>query len=237
MKSCKNLCFALLAILVLCLPTAAQAAERPAASILSVDGSGSSQAEPDQATITIGVTSHANDAKQAQNENADRSTAIQNALLTFGIPEKCIQTRNYSFRPTYNQNDNHENEINGYTVDNTVVVVINDLNITGQVIDLALQSGANKINTLTFSARNTEKVRKEALLSAIHDAQNKADIIAAGLGKQIIGIQSVSENTSALQERSFTNILMASKASASTPIAPGSLELSANVHIDFILSN
>ena len=236
MKTMKNLCFALLAACVLFLPAAAQASEKTNVSILSVDGSGAGQTVPDQARISIGVTSHSTDAKQAQQENADRASAIQNALTSFGIPEKCIQTRNYSFHPTYNNDRNHDNEINGYTVDNTVIVIVNDLSLTGQVIDLALQNGANKINSLSFSAQNTEKVRKEALLNAVRDARNKADIIAGGLGKQIVGIQNVSESTSSLQERNFDTMMLAKSANV-TPISPGSLELSANVHIDFILGN
>ena len=85
MKTMKNLCFALLAACVFFLPAAAQASEKTNVSILSVDGSGAGQTVPDQARISIGVTSHSSDAKQAQQENAERASAIQNALTTFGV--------------------------------------------------------------------------------------------------------------------------------------------------------
>ncbi len=217
-------------------PITGQANEKTNAPILSVDGSGSAQTQPDRATITIGVTSYSENAQQAQEENAARATAIQTALSELGIPSKDIQTRNYSFRTVYENTKNHTNEITGYNVDNNITVVLDNIGLIGKTVDTALQSGANRINSLGFSSRNTDKVRQEALQAAVKDARNKADVIAAALGKNITGIQAISESTSSLQERDF-NSLMLAKSSATTPISPGSLELSANIHIDFILNN
>ena len=220
-------------------PQLTEAAEAPAKPILSVDGSGAATATPDEATVAIGVTTHAGDAAKAQNDNAWTSGQIQKAMSALGIADKDMQTRNYSFRPTYREDANHQNEINGYTVDNTIIVRVHDVQKTGKVIDAALRSGANEISSLDFSASNTEGVRREALEKAIADAKDKANIIAKGLGKRIVGIQNVSENTSSIGPRHFNGgyMVMASMAKAAdTAIQPGSLSLSATVHIDFILS-
>ena len=108
----------------------------------------------------------------------------------------------------------------------------------GKVIDAALNNGANEINSLDFSTSDTKAVRKVALLNAVQDARDKADIIAKGLGKRIVGIQSVSESTGYIETRRFGgNMLIAAAKDAATPIAPGSLSLTANVHVDFILSD
>ena len=186
-----------------------QEAPRPT---LSVDGQGTGTATPDMATVTIGVTT--------QGE------------------EKDIQTRNYSFYPNYSTEKDHRNEVTGYTVNNSVIVVVRDIKLTSKVIDAALNNGANEINSLDFSTSDTKAVRKVALLNAVQDARDKADIIAKGLGKRIVGIQSVSESTGYIETRRFGgNMLMAAAKDAATPIAPGSLSLTANVHVDFILSD
>ena len=162
----------------------------------------------------------------------------QNAVRGLGIEEKDIQTRNYSFYPNYSTEKDHRNEVTGYTVNNSVIVVVRDIKLTGKVIDAALNNGANEINSLDFSASDTKAVRKVALLNAVQDARDKADIIAKGLGKRIVGIQSVSESTGYIETRRFGgNMLMAAAKDAATPIAPGSLSLTANVHVDFILSD
>ena len=240
MKYVSSITTALLLTFAVCFafacPANAQAAEKAAVPILSVDGSGTASGAPDQAIVSIGVTNYAANAGDAQTENASRAAAIQTALLQLGIPADCIQTQNYSFRPSYSTDKNQENVITGYTVANTIVVVINDVSLAGNVIDTALQQGANRIHSLDFSIRNTKKLRKEALQGAIHDARDKADILASGLGKRIVGIQNVSENVNSIQPRNFNMLMMSKAAADSTPIAAGSLELSASVHIDFILS-
>ena len=205
---------------------------------LSVDGQGTGTAAPDIATVTIGVTTQGKDAAKAQNDNAWVSNQIQAAVRGLGIEEKDIQTRNYSFYPNYSTDKDHRNEVTGYTVNNSVIVVVRDIKLTGKVIDAALSNGANEINSLDFSASDTKAVREVALLNAIQDARDKADIIAKGLGKRIVGIQNVSESTGYIETRRFGgNMLMAVAKDAATPIAPGSLSLAANVHIDFILSD
>lgn len=205
---------------------------------LSIDGQGTGTAAPDMATVTIGVTTQGKDAAKAQNDNAWVSNQIQAAVRGLGIEEKDIQTRNYSFYPNYSTDKDHRNEVTGYTVNNSVIVVVRDIKLTGKVIDAALSNGANEINSLDFSASDTKAVRKVALLNAIQDARDKADIIAKGLGKRIVGIQNVSESTGYIETRRFGgNMLMAVAKDAATPIAPGSLSLTANVHIDFILSD
>lgn len=205
---------------------------------LSVDGQGTGTAAPDMATVTIGVTTQGKDAAKAQNDNAWVSNQIQAAVRGLGIAEKDIQTRNYSFYPNYSTDKDHRNEVTGYTVNNSVIVVVRDIKLTGKVIDAALNNGANEINSLDFSASDTKAVRKVALLNAVQDARDKADIIAKGLGKRIVGIQNISESTGYIETRRFGgNMLMAVAKDAATPIAPGSLSLTANVHIDFILSD
>ena len=229
---------ALAAALFLPQMTTASAADAPQRPILSVDGRGSATTEPDMATVAVGITTHADDAGKAQNDNAWIAGEIQKAIHALGIADKDIQTRDYSFRPTYRDERGHENEINGYTVDNTVIVTVRDVQLTGKVIDAALSHGANEISSLDFSASDTRAVRKEALKSAIHDARDKADVIAASLGKKIVGVQTVSESTSYIEPRRYAgNMMLAMAKDESTPVAAGSLSLSANVHIDFILSD
>lgn len=226
-----------LALSLLVLPQETQAAEQPARPTLSVEGTGEANAAPDQATVAIGITTHAADATKAQNDNAWTAAQIQKAIAPLGIDAKDIQTQNYSFRPTYRTEENRRGEINGYTVDNTVLVCVRDIKLTGKVVDAALSHGANEISSLSFTASDARALRKEALKNAIADARDKADIIAQGLGKRIVGIQTVSENTGYPETRRYVGNMMLAAKDAATPIQPGSLTLTANVHIDFLLSD
>lgn len=213
----------------------AQASENQVHTI-SIDASSTSTTAPDQATLVIGITNHADTAQEAQQANAEIASTITTNLHNLGLSSEQIKTRNYNFHPTYNNQQNHENELTGYTVDNTVYVTLNDVTAVGNVIDTALSSGANKINSISFSIRNPNKLKEQALRQAIKDARTKADIIADALGKQIIGIQSVSESGGSYQPRFNELMLAKANISASTPIEPGTIDVEASVHIDFIIN-
>ena len=230
------LIFAALMLLIANVAAAAPAAKN--LPTLSVDGEGTGIATPDRATITIGVTSQASDAGKAQNDNAWTTEQVNKAIKALGIETKDIQTNNYSFHPNYRTTEKHRNEISGYTVNNSIIVIVRDIKQTGKVIDAALGAGANEIHSLDFSAGNTQTVRKEALLKAVQDARDKAEILAKGLGKRIVGIQNVSESTGYLESRRYDNVMLAAaKTAAATTIEPGSLSLTARVHVDYILED
>ena len=215
--------------LFLCAPQAAEAAAPQTSEppVLMVDGTGRAEAAPDCATISVGVVTQAENAKKAQ--------AVQRALVAAGIPEANIQTRDYYFQPLY-ERETRENEITGYRAENNVTVRIDDLADVSRVIDLALKNGANSISSLDFGVKNADKVRKIALTAAVNDARKKADELAAALGRRVVGLKAVSENTYPFAERSAgAKMLMAADA-APTPIAPGMLETSAEVHIEYYLS-
>ena len=224
-------CFALFS------PMAVVAAEKEP-SILSVSGSGMVQSTPDQATITIGVVTQGLTAGDAQQENAVKATAIHEALRTLGIEDKDIKTEEYNFRPEYNREGN-ERVIVGYTTSNTIRVRVRDVTMVGDVVDTVLTSGANTIHSLDFSIRDTNALRQKALESAVKDAREKANAIAHALGSRIIGVQHVTENTGMFQPRQSNMMVMTKSMDAlaeSTPIDGGTLSMTADVHIDFILA-
>ena len=240
MKMKHLIIFSCLTLLFL-LPCTAFAESSPMneATILSVDGEGVSQDIPNQAIVTISVITEADTAEKTRSENAEKAHAILLAINNMEIPKSDVQTSGYSFQPIHSYDSNRKSSISGYRADNTISVTVNNLDIIGQVVDTALSCGANSISSLDYVVKNTEKLRKEALLKAIKDAQNKANIIANGLGKRITGIKSVSENTGNPVHRAV-NMAMLSKGDNNierTPLEAGTVSISASVHIDFILNN
>ena len=225
----------LLGCAALFIPITAQAAEEPP--ILSVSGSGMVQGAPDQATITLGVITRAETAAEAQQENAVKATAIRNALTALGIEDSDVKTEEYNFRPEYSR-EGVERIVSGYTASNTMRVRVRNVAIVGDVVDAVLANGANTIHSLDFSIRDTDALRKRALESAVKDARSKADAIAHALGKSIVGVHHVTENTGMFQPRQSNAMMMKSMdmAMESTPIDAGTMSLTADVHIEFILS-
>lgn len=204
---------------------------------LSVSGQGSAQGVPDQATIALGVTTHSLVAKDAQEQNNSISEGLRSALEEFGIDKRDIQTENYNFSPEYSYDEAQRGSITGYTVNNTVLVRIHDIEKTGQIIDVALANGANNVHSLEFSIRDPRPLRQEALTAAVKDVREKADSIAKALGRRIIGIASVSENTPFLSPHPMERMMAGAAMMDFTPIEAGTLTLTADVRVEFLLAD
>ncbi|HAA90170.1 MAG: Bp26: periplasmic immunogenic protein [Thermoanaerobacterales bacterium 50_218] len=199
-----------------------------------VTGTGQVNVQPDQAVVTLGVLSIAETAKDAQKQNAVVVNKVINALLKAGVPEKKIETRNYSIWPEYNYPKPEEKRaptIIAYRVNNTIVVTLDDPEKTGEIIDAAVSAGANKVESISFTKKDLQSAQQEALKQACRNARMKAEAIAEGLGVTITGIASVREGGNSVitsQEKSFL-----AGSGAPTPIQPGELQVSASVTVAF----
>ena len=206
---------------------------------LSVSGEGMVEAAPDRATISIGVLTQDREASRAQSLNAKAAQDVINAIVALGVERKNINTSDYNFRPTYRQDENRRHEIDGYEVRNTVYVVLDNLELVGKVIDAALNHGANNIDSLDFGIKNRKKLQDDALMLAIRDARQRAELVARELGKSIIGVQDISVNTGGvgvMRANQKMYAMVESNMDTATPIEAGTLTCSASVNIIFILS-
>lgn len=230
----KNLWVVLMAML-LCLgmSSVAMAAPGPGPAVISVSGQGRADVAPDMAVVNIGIVTTGKTAQLAQAENAKIASDVTAALGQLGIFSKDIQTH-YTMSPVYEKGDYRKAA--GYRASNTVTVTVNDVAKTGQVIDTALKSGATDVNGLSFGLKDARSVRDNALQMAVQDARSKADAIAAALGVKIVGIQNVKEGGSNFVRYEVANARLAKldgAAMADTPVSAGTVEVNADVHIDF----
>ena len=230
----KNLWVVLMAML-LCLgmSSVAMAAPGPGPAVISVSGQGRADVAPDMAVVNIGIVTTGKTAQLAQAENAKVASDVTAALGQLGIFSKDIQTH-YTMSPVYEKGDFRKAA--GYRASNTVTVTVNDVAKAGQVIDAALSSGATDVNGLSFGLKDAKSVRNTALQMAVQDARSKADAIAAALGVKIVGIQNVKEDGGNFARYEVANARLAKldgAAMADTPVNAGTVEVNAEVHIDF----
>ena len=161
---------------------------------------------------------------------------MKNAVKGLGIAERDIQTSRYDFSPVYDVKDNGRSVITGYTVTNAVVVKVRGLENIGKVIETALANGANRVDSLEFSANDPSAAKNAALADAAQDARNKADATARTLGMRIVRIQNVYADAQSHAPRNYMPVMMAKEAyDASTPISAGELSFEASVTITYVI--
>lgn len=206
---------------------------------ISVSSTVEVSAEPTKAELWFSVETLASTAQASQQQNAALTQKVIAALAGMGITGKNVETSSYSlYQKTEWDSRTQESVDRGFQTVNSIKVTVNDLSKTGQVIDQAVQAGANRVTNISFTVDDAKQaeLKRTALTKASQEAQVKTQAIATGLGIELDGVQSVSENGSYYVPyyQSFAKGMAAESASApETPISPGDVKVSANISVVF----
>jgi uncharacterized protein YggE len=225
------------AVLVVLLTPPAEA-QQPAASggpaSIQVSAEATVSGKPDLAVLDLGVVSEGKTADAAAADNARRSERMVSALKKEVGPGGEVKTAVYTVGQTFGEpKAGQRAPIVGYTVSNTVRVKMPDVNAVGRLIDLGLKLGANEVRSVSFTFRDPEPLRAEALRAATSKARARAGVIASSLGLRLGPVISASD----VEEGGGRPVPMALRrfkvAEAATPIEAGTLEVGATVTVVF----
>ncbi len=160
---------------------------------VSASGNYQKGVAPDQVVVYVLVQTKDNvSADNAKNENARISDNVMTALIKTGLEKKDIETESYSINPEYDWSSGSQKLID-YVASNTLKVTTKDFSNAGEIVDGAVNAGA-LINNINFELSNekSNEYKATALAEASKDAKMKAESIAAGLGKKLGKLVSVS---------------------------------------------
>ena len=170
---------ALLAVLML-LSLTALAEDVP---IITVNGCGTVSVPPDRAVITFGVQKSSTDIAAAQTYvNTHLGKAIDR-LKEMGVTDEDIQTNHISIQEDYSSAEILSDT--AYLVENTVSVVLSEVESAGKYIDAVFEAGANTFSGIQFIASDTTAARDEAMTLAFNDALSRARKLAACAGMKL----------------------------------------------------
>lgn len=234
---------ALLLISLALLPTAAIASD-PAAcpeNLISVTGSGEILTTPDIGLATLGVQTENADVKTAQQENAKVMDQIISALLKAGIPREDIQTVSYTIYPVYDDTTRlFGQKVKYYQVTSMVQVTVRDIARTGEIIDIAVNNGANQVSSVSFSLspEKEKTLRAQALTMAVANARSDADVTAAAAGVVITGVKSVNVGSvyvPVYYDNRYSGGAEMKTTAVPTPIEAGQITVTAQVSISYLI--
>jgi uncharacterized protein len=227
----------LLALLVsACGPATINQEAQPRVRTMSVSGNGQSYLAPDIAYIYIGVHTEKLTAAQAVEENTTETQALIQAIQDFGIDAQDIRTTNFSIWPM-DQFDPATGRPTGekmYAVDNTVYVTVRELDKMGDLLDTAVQAGANTVNSVQFDVANKDAALQEARVEAMKDAEAQARELAEAAGLSLGEVQSINfvDNQYPIFDGKGGGGAVAAEAAA-VPIQPGQLTFTVTVNITY----
>ncbi|MDQ6678833.1 MAG: SIMPL domain-containing protein [Acidobacteriota bacterium] len=210
---------------------AAQIAGTTPRPLVRATGEGSVSITPDQARIHVSAVTQASTAQDAASQNASTTANILSQLTQTLGGSGTVQTVGYSVSPNYNYPQGSPAVLTGYTVTNSLEAILNDLTITGKIIDAATQAGATRIDSLQFTLKDDSAARAQALRAATQKAKSKADAMAASLGLKLGTVIVIQESGAVVTP--LTTAMGAS--TAATPIQLGQLNITGNVTIEMEL--
>ena len=183
---------------------------------------------PDRAMIDVGVVTQAGTSQAAVTQNAQKLEATLARLRQMLGAGADIKTISYSVTPNYQYpREGGQPTITGYTATNIVRVTLDDLTKVGNVIDTATQGGANQIQNLRFTLKDESPVKAQALREAAVKARASAQALASALDMTVVRVLSVVEAGSPVIP--IRDVAFAKAEGASTPIEPGTIEVTASV--------
>lgn len=192
---------------------------------ITVVGTGKVNIRPDIARVQIGVETMRKSVQEASAENREALDAVVAALLEQGIAESDIQTSGFSvFAERYGPEGPLADDDLNYRVSNTVRIVVRDLETVGQVLDAAIDAGANNIYGVEFALDDAAAVESEARAASVANAREKAEGLAELTGVQVGRVISISEVIGGGFMPLFEGRMM-SMGGGGTSIAPGELEI------------
>jgi uncharacterized protein YggE len=162
-------------------------------------------------------------------------TAVIEALKAAGIADVDIQTAYYSVNVLQEYDTNGQPaRVSGYQVSNQVTVTVRDIDQLGEILDQAVQAGANAIYGVSFIVTDTSDAAAMARKAAIADARAKAQQIADETGMQLGRVLSVTETYSPSPMPYYAGADMAME-SAAVPIQTGGNTITVDLQMAFEL--
>src|SRR5215510_7359027 len=208
---------------------AAQQPPNPQVPTIVTTGQATIHRAPDQAFVSVAVETRARQPRDAQKQNADAMSVVQQKLVEAGIPREAIRTTGYSIQQEFDFT-NGRRVPRDYLAHNGIEVRLDGVERVGEILDLVVQAGATSVQGVRFDVKDRTMLERDVLMHAVEDARARADSLAAGAGRTVDRVLRIDDTR---QPRGVPQPIMAMRAQAAdsvqTPVEPGLIEIHAQV--------
>jgi uncharacterized protein YggE len=209
---------------------------------VAVTGMGEILAEPDRATVLLGVEARKPQLAAARTEVARGVDAILKLTRDLKIDPKYVRTTRLNVQPEYDWNNpERQRKLLGYYVLRQVEIDLRDLDQLGTLLERAVSLGANQVGEAQLDSTRRREFERAALAKAIEDAKLNADAAAKASGTKLGAVRSI--NTSGAvappmpmpYERTLMKSAIASDAGRAETYQIGQMSFSATAQVVYDL--
>ena len=168
-------------------PAVAQGVDPPPGTI-TVSGEGRVSVAPDRALVRLGVLTRAATAAETLRQHEDDVARVLTRVRRFGIADRDIQIEALSL------NENYGNQgPEGYAAQRVVTITVDSLRIVPDLVAAVVTEGANQLQGIQYTVRDTSPAEARALDLAVADARAKAERVASASGVVLGRVVAVQE--------------------------------------------
>jgi uncharacterized protein YggE len=202
--------------------------------LLQVSATGQTETRPDEANISVGVSSIGATSEAATAANNGKINAVVGALKALGVAEADMQTQEVSVsRIGYGVNRNK------FEASNTITIRVRDVGKAGAAIQAATRAGANILSGPDLRVSDPEAAAKGAYTAAYRTARARADTYAEAAGLKVVRVLVIRDGGGAPQAPvSYEMADMAAQRvqAAPPPVFAGTDRSQVSVSVDFALA-
>lgn len=216
---------------------------------IAAQGQARTDVVPDRFPLKVTLSDTGMDAAKARAKVEGLAEAVVASAAQMAIPDKDVEVRNLSVEPVEEWNDKTEEDVfKGNKYERVVKVTFHSLDELKRFFDSLPKGKEVSVDTETFTYSQERAATRKLLREAMDDARSTADLVAANLGKKIIGVHNVSDTPQGRDyfrsgystEISAVNVMgSAATADAARPaklvLKEGQITLTRNIYVIYLL--
>lgn len=202
---------------------------------IMVTGEGQVAAAPDMATITLGASFEAREARAAVAAVSQAVAHTLERLEEMGVQPRDLQTRHLSLSPVHAarpESPGGAERVAGFHASNTILVRVRDLDALGGILDGILEAGANQFGGLSFSVQDPAPLMEQARRAAVADAMARATVLAEAAGVTLGPVLSIGDQGGGVGGMEMA----AMRRGGGVPIAEGEVTVQVSVSVVFAIA-
>jgi len=207
---------------------------------IEVSASGTADAAPDTALLSLTVLRIEKTARAALDANNEAMSTVLAEMDSAGIAARDLQTSGFSLQPRYHypkagsDGQRPPPVLTGYAASNQLTVRVRDLAMAGGILDKAVSLGVNKVGNIRFVIDQPAALLTMARESAVSNAVAKARTLASAAGTSLGDILRITERNGTPRPMPMMKASMA-RAESAVPIAAGEISYSVTVNMRWAL--
>lgn len=197
---------------------------------IQVQASGTAQGVPDTIQFSLWVEAEGGKLSPLKTRTDQITDTILRDLQQRDVAREDMSSYQLRIQPQYERHDNQTRQ-KGFLVSRQIQVTLRNTENFDQLIDFALAQGVTRVGQINYIIADSSELAQQALLNAVDEAHNKAQMMAKHSNRELGDIINIRE----LSDGGGPGLFMRAESSAINLSEPGQQEVTARIEVTFRL--